>query len=1136
MSSQKSATDNSTGSVCFNTQTSYWVERDGEKWFRIADSHLMPEFFICMISSSDHWMFVSSAGALTAGRKNADNSLFPYMSADRIGDTRQVTGPRTVIRIAASDSHTIWQPFHDNLVGDEPVSRNLYRTPLGNRLCFEEVHHRLQLVFRYQWSFSHESGFLRSSTLHNIGDDIREIELIDGLQNLLPAGIDQQFQLRYSNLGDAYKKSELIEPGIGVYYLSSAPTDRAEPSEGLRATVVWSDLTPEQVLLSSEQLNDFIAGRAVEPEQDVRGRRGAWLANCKFQLAADERKEWNIVANINLDQSDLVQLVAEIASGDRASALTEEIESSEARLKDLVLASDGVQQGANFQRNCRHQSNVIFNIMRGGIPLDNYQIDTVDFRRHVRKLNRACSQRQSEFLSGLPATINREELINRVSELQDIDLQRVATEYLPLIYSRRHGDPTRPWNQFAIESHVGGDEKEFSYQGNWRDIFQNWEALSVSWPNLLAGMIARFVNASTADGHNPYRLTKEGFEWEIEEADDSWSNIGYWGDHQIIYLCRLMERANDCFPGQLDALLESGIFVYADVPYRIKPADQIFADPCDTVDYDFEHQRTIDERVAQLGTDGKLLHDASGKIQTASLCEKILVPILAKLSSFVPGGGIWLNTQRPEWNDANNALVGNGMSMVTTCYLHRYCVFLAKWLDGSNKESAPIAEEVVRWMNRIRLAIGPYVVSGDIETSPAQRYQAVADLVAAGSEYRSGIYANGFSGQKSDIALAELTEFFGECARLLSSTIRANRRADQLYHSYNLMSRDIDGEIHIERLDEMLEGQVAVLSSGLLEPAECVALLQGLRTSRLYREDQQSYLLYPDRDLPRFVDKNLIPKGLVNQSELLKAMLAAGDESIVRCDAHGNFRFNGDFRNANDVADAIERIAESGRYAEANRESALQVGSIFENTFCHHRFTGRSGTFFAYEGLGSIYWHMVSKLVLAVAENHVLAQTQSATEQTKSELARYFREIRDGLGAEKSPRLYGAFPFEAYSHTPAHAGAQQPGMTGQVKEDILWRFVELGVSISDGRMEFAPSLFESDELVAREDGNRIFRFSICGVSVEYRSGDDQQLQIEYADGRTETAEELRLGFDQSQSVFRRSGEISQILVNFSVGE
>ena len=42
--------------------------------------------------------------------------------------------------------------------------------------------------------------------------------------------------------------------------------------------------------------------------------------------------------------------------------------------------------------------------------------------------------------------------------------------------------------------------------------------------------------------------------------------------------------------------------------------------------------------------------------------------------------------------------------------------------------------------------------------------------------------------------------------------------------------------------------------------------------------------------------------------------------------------------------------------------------AVFEEVFNHKAFTGRSGTFFGYEGLGSIYWHMVSKLLLAVQE------------------------------------------------------------------------------------------------------------------------------------------------------------------------
>ena len=62
------------------------------------------------------------------------------------------------------------------------------------------------------------------------------------------------------------------------------------------------------------------------------------------------------------------------------------------------------------------------------------------------------------------------------------------------------------------------------------------------------------------------------------------------------------------------------------------------------------------------------------------------MPLLAKLSNFIPGGGIWLNTQRPEWNDANNALAGWGLSMVTARYIRRYLGFIEP-LFSSGKES-----------------------------------------------------------------------------------------------------------------------------------------------------------------------------------------------------------------------------------------------------------------------------------------------------------------------------------------------------------------------------------------------------------------------------------------------------------------
>ncbi len=55
-------------------------------------------------------------------------------------------------------------------------------------------------------------------------------------------------------------------------------------------------------------------------------------------------------------------------------------------------------------------------------------------------------------------------------------------------------------------------------------------------------------------------------------------------------------------------------------------------------------------------------------------------------------------------------------------------------------------------------------------------------------------------------------------------------------------------------------------------------------------------------------------------------------------------------------------------FPEFGQKEKDDVLKIYESVFNHKAFTGRSGTFYKYEGLGSIYWHMVSKLVLAVQE------------------------------------------------------------------------------------------------------------------------------------------------------------------------
>ncbi len=153
----------------------------------------------------------------------------------------------------------------------------------------------------------------------------------------------------------------------------------------------------------------------------------------------------------------------------------------------------------------------------------------------------------------------------------------------------------------------------------------------------------------------------------------------------------------------------------------------------------------------------------------------------------------------------------------------------------------------------------------------------------------------------------------------------------------------------------MLEGQVAILSSGLLSPEEGLALLQSLRQSDLYRADQHSYMLYPNRCLPNFREKNNISAAQMAGSKLATALAAAGDERLLVRDEAGEWHFNGRFRNANDAIAVLDDLAQEPVYAELVAAERGFILDLFETTFNHHAFTGRSGTFFAYERLGSIY-------------------------------------------------------------------------------------------------------------------------------------------------------------------------------------
>ncbi|MGB1391350.1 MAG: hypothetical protein ACPH3L_02280 [Flavobacteriaceae bacterium] len=1120
---------------------------DNEKYYQISNNDAMRPFFMSIVSDSNHWMFISSNGGLTAGRKNSEYALFPYYTDDKITESADITGNKSIFRIYKNNKEYKWEPLAVRSLGSYSTTQNLYKNRYGNKIIFEEVNHDLELTFRYQWSSSNAYGFVKKSKLINTGKEAVKVSLLDGIQNIMPASIGSDEQNQSSNLVDAYKRNELEEAtGLGIFALSAILVDKAEASEALKANVVWSiGLDNPKYLLSSLQLNNFRLGNSVQQEVDVKAEKGAYFLNSDIILEKESAKEWMIIANVNQNHSNIAKLSKQIREdASLIDKVNHDINLGTQRLVELNSASDAIQVTSDNLKDTRHFANTLFNIMRGGIFDNNYQIEKWDFKNYLEQANTKVAFTSENIIESLPEVFSLSRLQEIAYSNEDKNFRRLCLEYMPLKFSRRHGDPSRPWNRFSINTRNEIDgSKILDYEGNWRDIFQNWEALAHSYPEFIESMIHKFLNATTFDGYNPYRVTKGGFDWETIEPDDPWSYIGYWGDHQIIYLLKFLEFINNHKPGRLESFYSKNLFVYANVPYKIKSYEELLRNPKDTIIFDQQLDTKIREERATLGADGALLRDEHRFIVKANFIEKILATSLAKLSNFIPEGGIWMNTQRPEWNDANNALVGNGVSMVTLYYLNRFFNFFEELLETSSTAEVEVSNEVLSFFNSVLNTFDKHKGLLSSSINDTDKKVILDALGNAGSDFRAQIYSHAFSGRKSNLSFDRLKKFVRLSKSYLEHSINANRRSDNLYHAYNLMTVNSDNSISISYLSEMLEGQVAVLSSGYLDGKETLKVLDALKQSKLFRKDQYSYLLYPFKELKGFLDRNTISEDAVLSSKLFQEMLKDKSVEIIERDVNGEYHFNGNFKNANDVADALEKLSNT-KYSGLLASETPKVLQAFEDVFNHKAFTGRSGTFYGYEGLGSIYWHMVSKLLLAVQESCLQAISNGEDEVMVGHLLEHFYEINEGIGVHKSPELYGAFPTDPYSHTPGGKGAQQPGMTGQVKEDVISRFGELGVFVKHGKLYFNPCLLRKEEFVSKEtnfeflsiskenDSIRIpinaLAFTYCQVPIVYNISDKDSLKVTFSDGKSKIIDSLMIDSETSDKIFKRTGEVIQI--------
>ncbi len=121
-------------------------------------------------------------------------------------------------------------------------------------------------------------------------------------------------------------------------------------------------------------------------------------------------------------------------------------------------------------------------------------------------------------------------------------------------------------------------------------------------------------------------------------------------------------------------------------------------------------------------------------------------------------------------------------------------------------------------------------------------------------------------------------------------------------------------------------------------------------------------------------------------------------------------------------------------------------------------------------------------------------------------------------------------------------------MTGQVKEEVLTRFGELGIRVRDGAVRFDPRLLRAcefslqstrfrylgvnDEWQELAIPPRALAFTWCRVPISYeiRAGSEPTMAVTWRDGKEQTLPTPAMNESRSSELFRRSGRIQKISI------
>lgn len=676
--------------LAWQRQPQYRLGPDGT--FHIDEFDCAPAFssFLPGIAGLDGlptWCMYVNRGQAVAGfgMDGKDNALMEFLPANWAYQLTPVQGFRTFLRLG---DDLFYEPFSPTVpFGPDALTRRLSIEP--HTITLTEGNTALGLETRVAyWTLAHRPvpALVRRVEIRNIGGEARRCSLLDGMP-VLVAGETTDFMMKkLRRLAEAFVRVRR-EGDVAIFSPPVRAGDEAEvlpirwrnfvasfvaADDALEPTLPVVD--PDVVFGGGMDLvtpRRFVESGTVDREAQVWENR----MPCAFAEASGDLEPGAVLTLYSVigSMERPAHLEALLAEFRTPAAIEATLEENRALVSDLTRPAFTVSAHDTFDGYARQ--NFLDNLLRGGKPI------LFPGRNH---------------------------------------------EGLSHVYTRRHGDMERDYNDFQLPPHPYSEG-----QGNFRDILQNRRHFAWFYPEVADRLIALFCELVQADGYNP--LTIAGYRWQSPDPEAlarklggtnegavaafrdvtsrpfapgvllrivdveglpvpsgqrevwlrdallecdcflvAWGHAGgYWIDHWT-YLLDLLEAFEGIHPEQVeDMLAKAGRVGWVDEgAYVVPRTERTVRRPAGVLQLD---------AVRDVGVHGEAL-------PRVSIGTKLVFLAAIKAVSFDAAGvGIEMEAGRPGWDDALNGLPGQfGSATPEVVALRR----LAAWLEGALGEKA----------------------------------------------------------------------------------------------------------------------------------------------------------------------------------------------------------------------------------------------------------------------------------------------------------------------------------------------------------------------------------------------------------------------------------------------------------------